>query len=251
MKCRLCDGPTAGTDKLCVDCAKALKRARARASALRNPPASLPDQVEATTASAPSSLAPLSVLASGWRRHVAWAAAGLVTIGIIYLAQREPGRPPADAVAVDRAPTSVSASEPAKVNAPAVSMPSEASSAPVPSTLTPVAVKTGATAGTTSKNANRESKSSSPPSTPAKESAAGKAKGGLPSEPEASQLLARASVSPSVPPADTGQSFASALAKCGNEGLLTRFICEQKLYLQYCEDKWDKDRRCMRSTGSN
>jgi hypothetical protein len=39
------------------------------------------------------------------------------------------------------------------------------------------------------------------------------------------------------------------MQKCGSETLLSKFICEQKTYMAYCEDKWDKDPRCMRKVG--
>jgi len=256
MKCRLCDRPTAGTGKLCVDCTTTLRRARARSAAQRPPPAAPSDQVEAvTTTSAPSSLRPMAVLAPGRRRHIAWAAIGLIAIGTAYLGQRESARPPAsEPVAVDRAPTSLPDSsrvDTSTVGAQAVSMPSDAPSAPVRSAQASSAAKPDARGATPATNGNRGSKSSPPRSTLANETPANTENGRPPPEPESAQLLARASASPSVLPADSGQSYGSMLEKCGNEGLLSRFICEQKMYIQYCEDKWDKDPRCMRRTGSN
>jgi hypothetical protein len=50
-------------------------------------------------------------------------------------------------------------------------------------------------------------------------------------------------------PVDGAQMLASAMQKCGSEGLFSKFICEQKAFLQYCEDKWDKDPKCMRKVG--
>jgi hypothetical protein len=251
MKCRLCDRPTAaGSGKLCADCSKALKRARARAAALRSSPASLPYQLAAATNSASSSLASMSVPMPGWRRHAAWAGTGLVAIGLVYLGQDELDRRTApNAVVVEGAPTSWT--EPSKDDAQAASMLLEPPSSPTSTIPAPAAIKTGARTGTTSTNANRESKSPSPPPALAIETAANMVKGGPTSEAEASQILARASASPLAQTTDTGQSFASALEKCGTERLLSRFICEQKVYLQYCEDKWEKDPRCTRRTGSN
>jgi hypothetical protein len=130
-------------------------------------------------------------------------------------------------------------------------MPSDAPLAPAPSAQASAAVRTGAQGGTPANKENRGSKSSPPPSTLANEKPAKKANGEPPSNPESAQLMARASAPPSVSPTDSGQSYASAIEKCGAEGLLSRFICEQKMYLQYCEDKWDKDPRCMRRTGGN
>jgi len=70
-------------------------------------------------------------------------------------------------------------------------------------------------------------------------------------EPEASPLLAQGSVAAASSPSDGAQVLASALEKCGKETFLSRFVCEQKMYMQYCEDKWEKDPRCMRKTGNN
>ncbi len=63
MKCRLCDRPTAaGTGKLCLDCTKALHARARRSAAMRKPPTSPPDQVEAVAAiDAPPSPRPTSV----------------------------------------------------------------------------------------------------------------------------------------------------------------------------------------------
>jgi hypothetical protein len=255
MKCRLCDRPTVGTGKLCVDCTTTLRRARARSAAQRPPPAAPSDQVEAvTTTSAPSSLRPMAVLAPGRRRYIAWAAIGLMAIGTAYLGQRESARPAArEPVAVDRAPASLPESsrvDASTVGAQAVSTPSDAPLAPAPSAQASAAAKEDARGATPLTNGNRGSKPSPPRSTLANETPAN-TKNGRPPEPESAQLLARASASPSVLPADSGQSYASMLEKCGNEGLLSRFICEQKMYIRYCEDKWDTDPRCMRRTGSN
>jgi hypothetical protein len=256
MKCRLCDRPTAGTGKLCEDCTTSMRRARARSAVQRAPPAARSDQVEAVATTSERSLPrPMAALAPLRRRNIAWVAIGLIVIGTAYLGQRESARPPAsERVAVDRAPASTPESsrvDASTVGAQAVSMPSDAPLAPAPSTPALAAVSRGAQGGTPATKENRGSKASPPPSTLANEKPARKANGEPPSDPESAQLMARSSASPSVSPADGGPSYASAIEKCGTEGLLSRFICEQKMYLQYCEDKWDKDPRCMRRTSSN
>jgi len=63
-----------------------------------------------------------------------------------------------------------------------------------------------------------------------------------------SEDLSGAKVAVPAPPVDGAQVLASAMQKCGSESLLSKFICEQKTYMAYCEDKWDKDPRCMRKT---
>jgi hypothetical protein len=91
------------------------------------------------------------------------------------------------------------------------------------------------------KSANQDAKASPPPAS-ASEAVA-------PPEPEPPQQLARANIAPA--PADSAQVLAGAMEKCGKEGLLSKFICEQKTYLAYCEDKWDKDPRCMRNAANS
>lgn len=271
MKCRLCDRPTpVGNGKLCLDCTKALHRARASSAATRTLPASPPAPVDALAATAaPLALGPMSALAPLWRRRAVWTAVGLAAIGIAYVGQSHFDRWQApEPIAVgDRAPRALAARPPAEV--PAVSTPEEArlaaqvNAAEVPgpspapqakaeshaakAPISPAVAKATPKTGTASTSPNRNSSASSSTYTPANDTQADKSK--APSNPEASQLLARANVSPSTPSADGAQ--ASALEKCGKEAFLSRFICEQKMYMQYCEDKWDKDPRCMRRSGSN
>ena len=271
MKCRLCDRPTTpGTGKLCLDCTKALHRARAGSAAVRKQPAASPPfEPEAmATTSLPLTISPASLLAPGWRRHRAWAAAGLVAIGTVYFYQSEPEpRRAVDAVVVDRAPASSTRSQ---IDLSVVSTPSEAPSstaqavaAETPATspepqakaeingakASPSAAGTKTTSRTATANANKDARGSSGAYAPANDAATGKSP--APTEPETSQLSAQGSVSPTSSPTDGAQVLASAMEKCGKETFLSRFVCEQKMYMQYCEDKWDKDPRCMRKTGSN
>ena len=106
MKCRLCDRPTtAGSGKLCLECTKALHRARARTGTPRRALGAPPTTGEAsvTTYAAPNP-APKVILAAPWQRWAAWSAAGLLAIGIVFLAQ--PGRQSVpEAHGVDHAPT--------------------------------------------------------------------------------------------------------------------------------------------------
>jgi len=273
MKCRLCDRPTTpGTGKLCLDCTKALHRARASSPAARKLSMSPPVQAKAmATMGPPLTLATTSVLAPGWRRYSVWAAAGLVAIGIVYFTQSGPDhRRARDAVVADHAPAS--AVERSHVDAPAVSTPLEAPSStaqavgtefpgatPAPQTKaelnvaktspSPGGAKTPPRAGTRSTNANRDPSSSSAAHAFAIDTATSKSN--APSQPETPQLPARASVPPSASPTEGAQTFASVLEKCGKEAFLSRFICEQKMYMQYCKDKWEKDPRCVRKTASN
>ena len=271
MKCRLCDRPTTpGTGKLCLDCTKALHRARAGSAAVRKQPASPPVEPEAmATTSPPLTTTPASVLAPGWRRHRAWAAAGLVAIGIVYFSQPGPEpRRAVDAVVVDRAPAS--STERSQIDSSVVSAPLEAPSstaqaiaAETPATspqpqakaevnvakTPPSSAGTKTTSRTGTATANKDARASSGAYAKANDAATDKST--APTEPDTSQLLAQGRISPTSSPTDGAQVLASAMEKCGKETFLSRFVCEQKMYMQYCEDKWDKDPRCMRKTGSN
>jgi hypothetical protein len=272
MKCRLCDRPTTpGTGKLCLDCTKALHRARAGSAAVRKQPASPPVQPETmATMGPPPTVTPASVPGPRWRRHGTWAAAGLVAIGMVYFAQSGPEpRRALDAAVVDRAPASstkrsqvdlsvVSTSVEAPSSTTQAVAPEAPASSPAPQTKAELRVaktppsagtKTTARTGTASTNANRDSSASSTAYARANDAATSKSE--APAESETSQLLAQGSISQSSSPTDGAHAWASALEKCGKEAFLSRFVCEQKMYMQYCEDKWDKDPRCMRRTANN
>jgi len=270
MKCRLCDRPTTpGSGKLCLDCTKALHRARAGPASARKEPASPPAQADELATIGPAlTPSPTMVTAPAWRTR-AWAAAGIIAIGIVYFAQSGPEpRRALDAVVVDRAPA---ASTPrSHVDLSVDSTPLEAPSSttqavavetpgitPAPQakaelnaarTSPSASAKGSSRAGTASTNANRDSSASSAAYALANDAAT---KSKAPAEAETSQLLAQRSVSAASSPADGAQVLASALEKCGKEAFLSRFVCEQKMYMQYCEDKWEKDPRCMRKTGNN
>ena len=258
MKCRICDRPTAGTVKLCADCTKALMRARGASAALYKDKASKPHAVRIEPAGSHTAVAP----PPAWRR-LAWAAAGLAAIVAFYVSQVEPNRRPASVGAVADSssmpfverlhrhvsPMAVPASESsatgdvagAPAAAPTTSeFAAATTSLPNAATVTPAGAKAPPRTGTTS----------TPVSAPAIDRAANKSKA-PPADREASQLLARTEGGQTASSADVDQVPANASDKCGSEGPLARFVCEQKLYLQYCENKWDKDPRCMRRTGSN
>jgi hypothetical protein len=168
-------------------------------------------------------------------------------------------------------PTPASSTERSQVDATAVSTPLEspsstvqadateiAGTSPAPQTKADIngakqapstAVTKTPRASTASTNANRDSSTSSAAQALANDSAASKSK--AQSELETSQRLAQTNVSPTVSPKDGAQALASGMEQCGKEGFLSRFVCEQKMYMQYCEDKWDKDPRCMRRTANN
>lgn len=265
MKCRLCDRPTAaGSGKLCADCAKALQRARG--AALRKlEPATIP--AGAASAAAPITLTgtPPETPSTRSARPMVWVGIGIAVIVAVYIAQRElspPGvaEPPGsvrtlptltERGSVEPSPVATRVEEPSwttvgDVAAAAAKPAGEPNLGQVPATTpkAPVAASGAKTGTKIAKGASRDSKSMPPP--PLSEYG-GSAPS--PSEAEAQAQLAGAKVAAPAPPVDGAEVLASAMQKCGNEGLFSKFICEQKAFLQYCEDKWDKDPKCMRKVG--
>jgi hypothetical protein len=104
--------------------------------------------------------------------------------------------------------------------------------------VAPAGSKTG---GRTAKAASQDVKSMPLPAE--HDAAAPKA-----AETEAQHPLAGGKAAAPTQPEDGAQVLASAMQKCGSEGGFSKFICEQKTLLRYCEDKWDKDPKCMRKT---
>jgi hypothetical protein len=260
MKCRLCDRPTAaGSGKLCFDCTKALHRARGATQ--RKLASAQTKRVERAAAiDLPLTDAPPSAAAPSAKRRAGWVAIGVAAIAIAWFGQRElAGSTTPEPKIVDRLP-SASAQPPASEPAPAtprIEEPSwtalgnaaEDANGPAGSKdqanaakLQMSAAAGGARTGTKRATATNQDAKLSPSPASAGEAVA-------PPEPEPPQHLARANIAPA--PADSAQALAGAMERCGKESLLTKFICEQKTYLAYCEDKWDKDPRCMRSAANS
>jgi len=260
MKCRLCDRPTAaGSGKLCFDCTKALHRARGASQ--RKLASSPTERVETAGAiDLPLAVAPPSAAASSAKRRATWAAIGVAAIALAWFGEREFAGPNgAEPKIVDRLPSASAqppASEPAPAKTPieepswtALGNAADDANGPAGSKDPANAAKPqmsaavlGARTGTKkAKSANQDTKPS-PPSASVGEAVA-------PLEPEPPQQLARANIAPG--PADGTQVLAGAMEKCGKESLVAKFLCEQKTYLAYCEDKWDRDPRCMRNTANS
>ena len=254
MKCRLCDRPAAtGTGKLCTDCGKALRRARG-VSLSRLPPLAAVQPMAATPISLTCPEPPAGVPRAN--RTVLWAGAALVTMALLYLAAQElVARRGDGAPGTTHSPTP-SMTERVKVepSPPAVTRveePSWTAVAPVEANVPhlpvaasakgPVAAASAKTGAKTAKAATQDAN----PSPPTREYGAPAPKA---TEPEAAHQLAGGKAVEPLQPVDGAQRLASAMQKCGNEALLAKFICEQKAYFKYCEDKWDKDPRCMRKT---
>ena len=261
MKCRLCDRPTAaGTGKLCRDCAKALHRARGAALGKLAPGADVSAQ---TTRATPITLTvtPPEAAAPRSNRALLWVAtAGLLAIALVYFVQQElagssgpeapgAGRSPTaltERVSVEPSPVASRVEEPSwttvgdAAKAPANGDPA---ASPAAGTAKAAVSAGGKTAARQPKGGTQEAKSM-PSQLPAEYDAAA----AKPADADAQQQLAGAKVAVPAPPVDGAQVLASAMQKCGSESLLSKFICEQKTYMAYCEDKWDKDPRCMRKT---
>ena len=262
MKCRLCDRPTAaGTGKLCTDCAKALQRARGAALG-KLPPSPAPEMAAATPITL--SVAPPSAAKPRSSRTLLWAGVGLVAIALVYVAQQQIGDPRGaeapgakrspspsmtERVNVEPSPVVTKVEEPSwtTVGDSAKAAPAdEAAQSPAVASATKGPVP-AAGAKTGAKIARAASADAKPMPLPLPAEYDGNAP--KPAEPEPQQQLAGGKVAAPVQPVDGAQVLASAMQKCGNEGVFSKFICEQKTYLQYCEDKWDKDPKCVRKVG--
>jgi hypothetical protein len=260
MKCRLCDRPTtAGTGKLCRDCAKALHRARGAALGKLPHGAAAAAQ---TTRAAPITLtvAPPEAAAPRSNRALLWVAtAGLTAIALVYFVQQELAGPGGAATpATNRSPAAMTERvnvEPSpvatRVEEPSWTTVGDSAKAPAdgdvaaspagPATKAAVTAGGGKTGAKQARSGSQDAKSMPLPLPAEYDATAAK-----PAEADAQQQLAGAKVAAPAPPVDGAQVLASAMQKCGSESLLSKFICEQKTYMAYCEDKWDKDPRCMR-----
>ena len=260
MNCRICGQPKAGPEKLCGDCAGALRRARQGSAAVRKLPAFGSTRVAAAVATVvrrPTTLRPAAL--RDWRRQVAWAAVALAAIGIVNLGQRTADRPHGSdaAVVADRSPMPwaerpkfAAAPVPARQEAmPSIAgatsaavpaFPAERStersttvrlnvpqgSAP-PAPTQAAGAKVGTRPAMAATNLEPGSRSSPLPKTPPNDAAAGKSIPGTPPEANASQQLTQASVAQPDQPMDDAKVLASALDICGKEGFLAGILCEQ------------------------
>jgi hypothetical protein len=228
-------------------------------------------------------ITPTSAPLPGWRRQAAWAAAGLVAIGVVYLVQRETEGPRGShaAIVADGSPmplverpkvdaatipvhletlpspareTVAEVAEPAAALGTAAQSKVTEGSAPPASTQapTPARPKSGPRATTTAANLEQSSQPSPSPNPSPNDIAAGRSKAVAPSKAaEAPQQVARASVPQSAAPMDDAQVLAGALEKCSKENFLAGIICEQKAYLQYCDGKWDQVPKCTKKAGGD
>jgi hypothetical protein len=187
-----------------------------------------------------------------------------VVIGTVYLGQREPDRRRAsDAAVVDDGSPMPSATRPdvdslpgstplellpttAPPRAPQATVAREAAQAPASpaTTQTSAPAKTGARGAKASTSLEPGSGSSSSLYALANGVAIGNSNAGTPSDAEATQRLARASVPQSAATADGAQVLSIALEKCGQEKFLANVICEQKARLQFCDGKWGQIPQC-------
>jgi hypothetical protein len=192
-----------------------------------------------------------------------WIGIGLSAVVAVYVAQRElaanrGAEPPASARSlpaltergtVEPSPVITRVEEPSWTTVgdmPAAAGKPAAGSDPAqaPSGTSSPKLAGAKTGAKVAKGASQDSKSMSLPLPAEYDGSAAK-----PAEPDSQPQLAGSRVASPSPAVDGGQLLASAMQKCGNEGLFSKFICEEKAFLQYCEDKWDKDPKCMRKGG--
>jgi hypothetical protein len=60
-------------------------------------------------------------------------------------------------------------------------------------------------------------------------------------------IVAPAVVAPvrEAPKPDKWQLMSAALTRCGNENILARIACEQRVRLQYCDGAWGQVPQCV------
>ena len=244
MKCRLCDRPTTpGTGKLCLDCTKALHRARASSPAVRKLSMSPPVQAEAMATDGSSvdprpDVGPGTRLAAvqrlGGRRprcdrnrlfHSVRSGSSARTrrgrrrscagVGGGTIPRSMPRRFRRLWKHLRRRRKRIGTEFPGATPAPQT----KAELNVAKTSPSPAGARTPPRAGTRSTNANRDPSSSSAAHAFASDTATSKSN--APSQPETPQQLAHASVAPSASPPDGAQTFASAMEKCGKEAFLS------------------------------
>ena len=264
MKCRLCGQPTAGQDKLCGDCGKALRRVRNGSMALRKlrmysvRADGVPDPAVATTQK-PETRAKIG--RQGWA--VLLGVAGLVAIALIYWGQRTPDRPRDQGSTVlderaraldaprfdDKSLVAVPPAEAlpfsARTSLPETAEPPFAAkagqpAAPGKSAKPPVRAKGNARVAAVSATAEATAGRPRLPNDAASRTSTAQ----LPPEVDPSAQGTRTPVSAPAAAPEGGQSLTNALEKCGEEKFLASVICEQKARLRYCEGKWGQVPQC-------
>jgi hypothetical protein len=264
MKCRLCGQPTAGQDKLCGDCGKALRRVRNGSMALRKlrmysvradgmPPP------PAATAQEPETRAKMG--RQGWA--VLLGAVGLVAIALIYWGQRTPDRsrdqgstvlderaraldaPRLDGKSLVAVPPAEALPLSARTHLPETAEPPISAKAgqPAPpgtSARPPARANGNARVAAVSATAEATARRPKLPNDDASRTNTAQ----LPPEVDPSAQGTRPPVSAPSEATEGGQGLTAALEKCGEEKFLASVICEQKARLRYCEGKWGRVPQC-------
>lgn len=194
------------------------------------------------------------------RRAVAWTAAALIATAGAYAAQRLLQRPPMPAPTGATAPRTATSQEPEPASGASGSAasPSAAGAKPAeaatpkgprqPSTTAkaktapPAAARAKAGAGAADGTANTEPANAEapPPAAGANDLAAETPATG----PRPGAQAGPPSTSSGSPVADRWQALATALERCGREGVFAGVICEQKARLQYCDGAWGEAPLC-------
>ncbi len=252
-KCRLCGQSPTGREGLCVDCSRALLRAREGSAALRNTPAADSRKARAIdriVLTSPTVSEALRMPDGG--RLVLWAVIAVAAIALVLVgtAGLSPPRTAESKGSVRAAHPPVPpliepgsenpATEDETLVAPghpkgALETESLMPKEPTRAQTTRAARSANSLAGARSSTGNAKSGAEN-------SGAQGSAVTGADTEPPMQQ--ARSSAAPTPSSGDDGQGLASALEKCSEEKFLAGVICEQKARLRFCEGKWGKVPQC-------
>jgi hypothetical protein len=243
-KCRLCGQPPAGPGGLCMDCSRALARARHDPSAMRvgSPAGALRRQSVARIVLA----APIDPEPKPAPKRVGaalWATIGVVAVVVVLAATAylSPTHP-VDLKASERpARVATPLLEPVTKGEPAEEEPTTLpQDAAVPPSLPRVSMRAQPPRPVRSAAGGRGVTDPKPTSNATGVNAAAEA---MP-QPAPPMQQARVNAVSGPVSAGDGQSLATMLEKCSDENFLAGVICEQKVRLRYCEGKWGKVPQC-------
>jgi hypothetical protein len=251
MKCRLCGRPPAGRSDLCLDCSRALTRAREGSAALRElpkPKAGGRRALDKITLGSPVTAMPAA--ASRHRQYVGLGLLAVLAIALIIVAARglspQRGDDGAGASRALRAAAAQELRDAAEQEEEAEATYAKPTDTPklLPAPPVPARAQPSARTARTPAIARTGSASNTARNRTSDDTPAGSAAPVVGSSGEDSMRLARASPPQVATSVDEGRSLLALLEKCSQERFLAGVICEQKVRLKYCEGKWGQDPQC-------